>query len=332
MIFAEIFLIVILTFLLAVAVKFRMNLGYKKLKKALLDQQAEYACVLEINKAIKKEKAGLQKNFDDTVALYEITKEICKSLDENSIFGCFDGLIHKYVEVKNCRFVKGGISGQEYENGSVLPLEVGKKVAGYLVCERIRDEDKEKFQILAHQFLLGLKRAILYAEVQELSITDSLTNVLSRRYWLERFTEEIERSRKFNYKLSCLMLDIDHFKKINDHYGHMVGEVILKEVSKAIKDSIRQIDLVGRYGGEEFSVFLAETGREESRVVAERIRASIENKRIRAYDEELHVTISIGIARFPEHAQDNQNLLARADEALYQAKKTGRNRVCMSGS
>ncbi|MDD2703606.1 MAG: GGDEF domain-containing protein [Candidatus Omnitrophica bacterium] len=331
-IYAGIFLIVIFTFLLSVAVKYGMRLGYEKLETSFLNLQSEYNSVRSVNKTFKKEKNALQNELDETIALYDITKQICKSLDETGIFSYFDGLVHKYIRVKNCRFVKGEISEQEREYGDVLPLEVGKKIIGYLVCEGLRDEDRDKFHILAHQFLLGLKRAILYAKVQELVITDSLTNVLSRRYWLERFTEEIERSRKFNYKLSCFMLDIDHFKKINDHYGHMVGEVILKEVAKAIKDSIRQIDLVGRYGGEEFSVFLAETAKEEAYAVAERIRSSIENKLIRAYDEELQVTISIGISMFPEHGPDGQNLLVRADEALYQAKKTGRNRVCISSA
>ncbi len=330
MIFTEIILIAVLTFLLFAVIKSLLNTGYKKQKKELRGIQDEYGRVSGMHDLIKKEKSVLQTNLDETVALYDITREICKSLDETGVFGSFDELIHKYVAVQDCRFIKGDLPEAEKNTADVLPLEMGRKTIGYLVCTGINDAEREKFNILAHQFLLGLKRAILYEKVQELAITDSLTQVLSRRYWLERFMEEIERSRKFSYRLSCLMLDIDHFKKINDHYGHMVGEVILKEVSRTIKDSIRQIDLVGRYGGEEFSVFLAETGEEEARVVAERIRSSIENKRIRAYDEELRVTISIGISVFPEHALDNPALLSKADDALYQAKNSGRNRVCTS--
>jgi diguanylate cyclase (GGDEF)-like protein len=329
---AELLLFCLLTAGLYTTLKYYLDSGYKKTKKILKEFQDEYNSLSGINLKIKEENEVLRENLDEIVALYDITREICKSLDEASIFSYFDGLIHRYVEVTNCRFVKGEIKEGEYPESSIMPLEVGRKVVGYLVCDGIRDQDREKFQILAHQYLLGLKRAILYEKVQELAITDSLTRVLSRRYWLERFTEEIERSRKFKHNFSCLMLDVDHFKKINDHYGHMVGEIILKEVGGTIKDAIRQIDLVGRYGGEEFSVFLAETGLDEARVVAERIRASIENRHIRAYDEELQVTISIGIAMFPEHANDSQGLLSRADEALYQAKKTGRNRVCTASA
>jgi len=160
-----------------------------------------------------------------------------------------------------------------------------------------------------------------------LAITDSLTGVSSRRYLMERFSEEIERSRKFKYNFSFLMVDIDHFKDYNDRYGHLVGDAILREVSKSIKENIRQIDLVGRYGGEEFSVILTETDKEGARLAAERIRQAIENKHIRIYDEDLRVTISIGVSIFPDDAYEARQLIEKADQALYQAKQAGRNRV-----
>lgn len=125
------------------------------------------------------------------------------------------------------------------------------------------------------------------------------------------------------------MLDIDHFKEYNDKYGHLVGDVLLKEISRIIKDSIRQIDLVGRYGGEEFSIILTETDKEGAVFAAERIRQSVQNRSIRAYDEDLKVTISIGISVYPGHGQDAAGLIEKADQALYQAKDTGRNRVCL---
>ncbi len=176
-----------------------------------------------------------------------------------------------------------------------------------------------------------MKRAFLYQRIQELAITDGLTQVFSRRYFLERFREELVRSEKFNYSFSCLMIDIDHFKDYNDRYGHLVGDAILREVSKTIKENIRQIDLMGRYGGEEFSLILTETDKEKAELAAERIRQAIENKRIRVYNEDLKATVSIGVSTFPIDAKDMEQLIDKADLALYQAKEAGRNKVCVYG-
>ena len=123
------------------------------------------------------------------------------------------------------------------------------------------------------------------------------------------------------------MVDIDRFKEYNDRYGHLVGDVLLKEVAKTIKESLRQIDLVGRYGGEEFIIILTETDQEGSIFAAERIRKSVQDKSIRAYDEVLKVTISIGISSYPKHGRDGNGLVEKADHALYRAKETGRNRI-----
>ena len=194
------------------------------------------------------------------------------------------------------------------------------------------EEDNEKFYILSQQFLLGIKRAVLYQDVQELAITDSLTGVFNRRYYLERFKEELERSKKFNYKFCCLMVDIDYFKDYNDRYGHILGDAILRELAKTIQENTRQIDLIGRYGGEEFSIILSETDKDAATLAAGSIRQAVEYKPIRAYDEELKIRVSIGISTFPDDGQDIETLIDRADSALYQAKQAGRNKVCVYGS
>ena len=211
---------------------------------------------------------------------------------------------------------------------TILPLDIGKSPIGYLLASGIKQGDMDKFHILSQQFLLGLKRALLYQRVQELAITDSLTGASSRRYCLERLNEEMERSKKFKYAFSFLMVDIDHFKDYNDRYGHLVGDAILKDVSQTIKENIRQIDLMGRYGGEEFSVILTETDKKQAKFAAERIRKSIEDKSIRVYDENLKVTVSVGVSTFPGDAKDTQALIEKSDSALYKAKQTGRNKVC----
>ncbi|MDD2688563.1 MAG: GGDEF domain-containing protein, partial [Candidatus Omnitrophica bacterium] len=163
--------------------------------------------------------------------------------------------------------------------------------------------------------------------VQELTITDGLTQVFNRRHFLDRCNEELERSKKLRYCFSFLIVDLDYFKKYNDHYGHLVGDVILREVTKEIKENIRQVDFMGRYGGEELSIVLTETDKEKAGFAAERIRQAIESKSIRAYDEDLKITVSIGLATFPDDSPDIQGLIERGDEALYIAKEAGRNQV-----
>jgi diguanylate cyclase (GGDEF)-like protein len=127
------------------------------------------------------------------------------------------------------------------------------------------------------------------------------------------------------------MIDIDFFKNFNDQYGHLVGDVMLREVAKRIQENIRQVDLICRFGGEEFCVILVETDKAGAVFAAERIRRAIEEKQIKAYDEDLQVTVSIGISVFPEDATEANVILDKADGALYRAKHSGRNMVCAHG-
>jgi diguanylate cyclase (GGDEF)-like protein len=123
------------------------------------------------------------------------------------------------------------------------------------------------------------------------------------------------------------MADIDHFKEYNDKHGHLVGDVVLKDIAHLLKEGVREIDLVGRYGGEEFSLLLAETSKESALQVAERLRLSIEKHQFKAYDEIGKVTISLGLAAFPEDGRETESLIDKSDRALYKAKQSGRNKV-----
>ena len=292
-------------------------------------RKQEYEDLGRQNLRLISQNFKLEQSAQETIALYDITKDICKSLDEDNIFSIFRDRMNKYIKVGDCKFLKQDSDIEEYKDYIVLPLKIRKNNVGYLVAKDIREKEREKFYILAQQFLLGIKKALLYKKVQELTITDSLTQVFNRRYFLLRFNEELERSRRFNYKFSFLMLDIDHFKDYNDRYGHLVGDVILREVSKTIKEKMRQIDFIGRYGGEELSIILTETDKSEAMVAAERFRQAVESKEIKAYDENLKVTISIGISLFPDDSQDAKKIIDKADQALYKAKESGRNRVCI---
>ena len=301
-------------------------------------QEVDYACLLKKLKSLNdfKESLNLENNllhkrFEDTLALYELTKDICKSLDEEEIFTIFNKNLKKHIGIGDCRYIKDSVDLIKYKNYMILPLSLEpNQAAGYLVVDKIQEADKEKFGILAQQFLIGLRRSLLYQKVQGLTITDMLTSVYCRRYFLERFSEELKRSKKNKLCLTFLMIDIDNFKQFNDRYGHLVGDAILRQVSKTISLAVRQIDFIGRYGGEEICVVLAETNKEQANFAAERICQAIALETIKAYDEKLKVTVSIGVSTFPNNALNMQNLIELADQALYLAKETGKNKVCFA--
>lgn len=299
-------------------------------KEKIYDElESEYTRLAKETLQLKEGNTKLAQTVSETVALYNITKDICKTLDEGMIFSIFKERVSDYLKVGDCRFLSKDADITNYKGYSILPLVIQQDEIGYLVASDIADRDKDKFQILAQQFMVGVRRALLYKKMQELSITDSLTQLFSRRHFLDRFKEELLRSKKFGHNLSFLMVDIDKFKDINDKYGHLVGDAILRGVSKTIKETVRQIDFVGRYGGEELSIVLAETDSEQARLTAERLRQAIETKIIKAYDEELNATVSIGISTFPHNGNVTNMLLEAADKALYLAKQRGRNKVCV---
>ncbi len=159
-----------------------------------------------------------------------------------------------------------------------------------------------------------------------LANTDTLTGVNNRRRFMELLEGEIRRVNRTNRVLSLMMLDIDHFKNVNDTYGHAVGDQVLCHFVMVVKDSIRDIDVIGRMGGEEFVVMLPETSSQEAAIVAERLRTAVKNREIIIPGEKFNITVSIGLAEL-ELGESSDHLLIRTDEAMYLAKQNGRNRV-----
>ena len=160
-----------------------------------------------------------------------------------------------------------------------------------------------------------------------MAVTDALTGLSVRRYVMEHAAEELQRATRHGLPLSIVMADLDLFKSKNDTYGHLVGDAVLRDVAHLLHQNLREIDLAARYGGEEFLMVLVETGPSQAMPVAERLRQLVEVQPIRAFDETLQQTISMGLACFPEDGRELQQLIDRADEALYAAKQAGRNRV-----
>lgn len=172
------------------------------------------------------------------------------------------------------------------------------------------------------------------AELDRLARTDALTGIANRRAFFDLLGVEFRRSRRYARELSVLMLDLDHFKRVNDRWGHPFGDQVLRQTAETISANIRESDFVGRYGGEEFALAMPETGPEQALVAAEKLRRAIEEVEFRAgdvppaHEPSVRVTISIGVASLPIEAdQDEFKLIRRADQALYEAKRTGRNRV-----
>ncbi|OMH28390.1 diguanylate cyclase [Motiliproteus sp. MSK22-1] len=163
--------------------------------------------------------------------------------------------------------------------------------------------------------------------LQELAISDPLTNVFNRRYFWELVEKELNRARRYNASLSILLLDADHFKQINDTYGHACGDTALCELCNLCREMIRETDIIGRIGGEEFAICLPQTAQEDADALAERIRQAIESSTLESAGQKVTYTVSIGVTELSASDLTADDIIARADSALYSAKAQGRNQV-----
>ncbi len=170
--------------------------------------------------------------------------------------------------------------------------------------------------------------SILNQELEQLSITDSLTQVFNRRFFIERLRQEVKRVNRYGSSLSLLMIDIDHFKSVNDTFGHLAGDAVLSGVAELIREKLRETDILARYGGEEFMLIATPMERDGGVALGERIRALIEGHRFTHDGRSISVTVSIGVSSWkPAMKDDFEELIRLADGALYGAKEEGRNRV-----
>ncbi len=149
-----------------------------------------------------------------------------------------------------------------------------------------------------------------------------------RRHFLERVREEIKRAEHHKLNVSFLLVDIDHFKFCNDRHGHLVGDAVLSQLADILKKNLREIDIICRYGGEEFAIAMPDTGKDAAMVAAERIRETVEGFAFEAYDDSANITVSIGISSYPRDGKKTKQLIDAADRGLYKAKHAGRNKTC----
>jgi diguanylate cyclase (GGDEF)-like protein len=176
---------------------------------------------------------------------------------------------------------------------------------------------------------LALYNAERYHRAKERAFLDDVTEIFNARYLLAATDHEIRRAERYGSELSVLFLDLDRFKLVNDRHGHLVGSRTLRQLARILTSCVRQVDTLARYGGDEFTILLPDTGLEPALQVAERIRRTVEETAFEGgRGGGLRLTLSIGVASFPAHGRSREDLLDHADKAMYRAKSLGRNRVC----
>ncbi len=224
---------------------------------------------------------------------------------------------------------------QAIKSGIVVPLVYGDRVYGIISLDATRPaafsrDDLDMLRTFAITATAAIHNALLYADAHQMALTDDLTQVWNRRGFFEIAKREFRRAQRYGRPLSLFMLDLDYFKLVNDTYGHFVGDQVLARFAHTIASHVREVDIVGRYGGEEFMVLMPEASFDQAVRAAERIRAAIERTRFETDVGGIWVTASIGVATLRADDRTFEDLLRRADAALYVAKEEGRNRVAWS--
>jgi len=239
-------------------------------------------------------------------------------IDEWSSGPLFDAFATAGVETDRALTVP--VRGQESDAGVLWVLGDGVP---------FEDSDFERAMIVAGHAAASLDNAVRYSQAKAKAFIDDVTELHNARYLHHQIEHELRRAERYGSPLSILFLDLDHFKRVNDQCGHLVGSRALKELGRVLSACVREVDTVARYGGDEFTIILADTPLARGQEVAERIRTTVEQA---PFDGgragTLSVTVCVGVSSFPEHGRERETLLSAADKAMYRAKSLGRNRVC----
>jgi len=314
----------------------------------------------------RKEFASLVKSEKESILMYSVIKVLSEATEAESVKAQFMKYISDILEAEKFAFCLVG-RGMEMtlvcrtEDFKILPGELAAKFP------KIFGEKREKFSFLPEEKILlfpvyhfedlcglfvsrcednlaasdlaaraenffsqisfAVRRLQLFSQVDSLSRVDGLTGTYRRNVLDEKIEEEIKRANSFKTTFAFMIADIDHFKEVNDRYGHQFGDFVLRRVGEILKNSVYETDFVGRYGGEEFGIILPRADCEGVLRKAEAIRSKIENEVFTIGFESVKITLSIGIAHFPRDAADAAQIIKMADDALYYAKEHGRNRV-----
>ena len=236
-----------------------------------------------------------------------------------------------YVELPEGLSVDAGLVEFQPREVAFMPLIVQSVATGVVVLAgstTFERDSRSLSQIFARTFVMALSNAMTHGDLQRTAALDSLTDCYNRRFGLTRLREEYTRAKRSDLPLGLIMFDIDHFKLVNDTYGHLIGDRVLAKVAREAKQLLREGDVLVRYGGEEFLCILPNATIEGTAQVCERIRHAIEAMSVRDRDKAISCTVSLGFGSFPATPADDETALIRAaDEALYRAKNDGRNRT-----
>jgi diguanylate cyclase (GGDEF)-like protein len=315
---------------------------------ALTELSAIFASSLRLEDSLGRILQGIQKYFGfDRVRLYLVDRENNKLKGELSVEvrGNIRALANDVIDLEKGSHVFADAVLEsvnknpwpvldDYKDTIVyLPLTIQSKTVGLLVVDNflsqrsIIKDDLVALSSFAGQIGLAIDNAVLFDKVQDLSQYDELTTLPRRRYFMERFGEEIYRSERFAHPMGLIWMDIDHFKGINDTYGHQIGDVILREISKVILKNIRKIDFPCRYGGDEILILLPRAKPAEAKAISARLSREVKKLSIEvpfSRSKKIKVSVSQGIANFPNDAKTSKALLRKADDALYWVKSHGR--------
>lgn len=255
-----------------------------------------------------------------------------KALENNKrILNTMRTLERQLIKLPNDIILDGVIVDFQPKELLIEPILYKKILLGVLILVNASSFSKnaiEKLSFFNQNLSLAFRNAITYNQMQRLAALDALTGLYNRRFGIIRIQEEFSRAIRANTPVSLLMFDIDHFKIVNDTYGHLVGDKVLVNIAKIGLAAIREGDVLLRYGGEEFLCVLPGANQDDARIIAERIRIMVMDSTVKNAEQDVKVTISIGVITYPHHdISDSNQLIKLADDAMYVAKNTGRNRT-----
>lgn len=312
---------------------------FSEMRESLTKKNNNLNARLENYSSFTELIVSLGSTFDEQKVLSETTSAITRFIPK----GKLDIFFQKSDPIANEVFENNGIilvtdisyskfrKVGDCKSCIAAPLTDEKGTFGVAVVKSedingFEESDLRMLTSLCDVCSIALTNAKLFEKTEELAITDGLSGLYVRRYFMERLTEYLASANRFSYPLSLIMLDIDHFKKVNDTYGHDAGDTVIKQIAAAIKKQTRETDIAVRYGGEEFVIILPYTKLDEAKMIAERTRQFIEQNEIVFERERIKITASFGVAEY-QKGYSLEEFLKICDGNLYKAKERGRNNV-----
>lgn len=328
--------------------RYTKDMQYYQRMSSIIALSQDLSSILNLEDLLKKiisiaiEVTGAKNGYlmliDDKTGRMKTVASKSSSETENTMYDFSQSIINEVLESGQAVLTINAMEDEKYysyqsvvfnEIKSVLciPIKYGNEIIGICYLDNplssavFTEEDLDVLNVIMTQAAISIENAKLY----NMAITDGLTELITHKHFKFVLEKEVERASRYKRVFSLVMFDIDNFKKLNDTYGHQAGDEVLINIAKIAKDALRSSDTVARYGGEEFIAILPETDSEGAQIFAERLRKAIEDVEVMYDNKKLKVTISLGVATFPDHADCAEKLIKAADTALYVSKRNGRN-------